>query len=221
VKALITGLLSFAAAEEQLLLRTAAPAEPGGPGSWAAVPLVAHCTEFKDQQAQRTRAVLAGALPPSFAEIDHTSPSTYASYAAQTPAAVLADSQRVTADLIEAIWAFPADLLHDAQVNGRMLWLQLIVRGFWHVTGHLGDYYIGHEQASRAIALAAHAVATARYLNAPGPAAGMAAYNLACALARGGDLAQAKATLADAVALNPELTGNAERDPDLAGVRSG
>lgn len=47
-----------------------------------------------------------------------------------------------------------------------MLWLQIVVRGFWHPTVHLGDYYLAHGQAERAIALHVHALATARYLRA-------------------------------------------------------
>jgi tetratricopeptide (TPR) repeat protein len=100
-----------------------------------------------------------------------------------------------------------------------MLWLQLIVRGFWHPMGHLGDYYLDHGRPERAIALQGHALATARYLAIPAPAEGMAAYNLACALARAGRVADAKEMLADAISLNPDLSANAGRDPDLAAVR--
>ena len=52
-----------------------------------------------------------------------------------------------------------------------MLWLQIVVRGFWHPTGHLGDYYLAHGQPGRAVALQAQGLAMARYLGAPAPAA--------------------------------------------------
>jgi hypothetical protein len=100
-----------------------------------------------------------------------------------------------------------------------MLWLQIVVRGFWHATGHLGDYYLAHGQAGRAIAMQAHGLATARYLRAPGPAAGLAGYSLACAQARGGLLDEAARTLTEAIGLNPDLGANAGRDPDLAALR--
>jgi hypothetical protein len=97
----------------------------------------------------------------------------------------------------------------------------LIVRGFWHPTGHLGDYYLGHDQSERAVAMQVHALATARYLDAPPPAADMAGYNLACAQARAGLPEQAARSLAEAIAANPELRDNADRDPDLVSVTGG
>ena len=115
-----------------------------------------------------------------------------------------------------------ADLLDPARnpwLRGRQLWLQVVVRGFWHPMGHLGEYYLGHGQAHRAVTLAEHAVATAGYVRAPAPARGMASYNLACARARAGQLDEAAAALADAITLNPEVRANALRDNDLAGIR--
>jgi hypothetical protein len=222
MRAAITGLLSLAAAEEQALL-LARPADGGTPDNWAAVPLVAHNTDFKTQQSQRLSALLSGRVPPAFGEIDHGSAEVYAAYAAQPAASVLADSRRVTAELIDGTWAVTDEDLTDPArhpwLNGRLLWLQLVVRGFWHPMGHLGDYYLARGQAERAVALHAHALATARYLATPAPAEGMAAYNLACALARAGHTADAAGMVAAAIGLNPDLKANADRDPDLASVR--
>jgi hypothetical protein len=225
----VTGLLSFAAAEEQALLAAAGFAEPGedpgGPDHWAAVPLVAHNNQFKDQQAERLRAVLAGQVPPAFGEIDHASAEVYAGYRAQPFAQVLRECRLVTAELIDRTWALPEeDLLDPGRhpwLNGRMLWLQIVVRGFWHPTGHVGDYYLGHGSPGRAVDMQAHAVATARYLGAPAPAVAMAEYSLACALARVGRSDEAAATLARAISANTDLRANASRDPDLAVLRSG
>jgi hypothetical protein len=225
----VTGLLSFAAAEEQALLAAAGFAEPGedpgGPERWAAVPLVAHNNQFKGQQAERLGAVLAGQVPPAFGEIDHASAEVYAGYRAQPFAQVLRECRLVTAELIDRTWALPdEDLLDPGRhpwLRGRMLWLQIVVRGFWHPTGHVGDYYLGHGSPGRAVDMQAHAVATARYLGAPGPAVGMAEYSLACALARVGRSDEAAATLARAISANADLRANASRDPDLAVLRSG
>jgi hypothetical protein len=98
-----------------------------------------------------------------------------------------------------------------------------LVRGFWHPTGHIADYYLGHGQPDRAVALQSQAVAFARYLGAPDQAAGMACYGLACAQAASGlGLADAAArTLASAIGLNPDLRVNAERDRDLGSLRDG
>ena len=223
LRSAIIGLLGFAAAEEQMLLAVAPAAEPGSPQCWAAVPLVAHNTEFKRQQVQRLQAIERGQVPPDFGEIDHASGQLYRGYSARPADAVAADSAAVAGELIAGVRAVGADDLRDPSrhpwLRGRQLWLQVIVRGFWHPAGHLGEYYLGHGQPDRAVVLAAHGVATVGYLGAPGPARGMASYNLACALARAGRLDQAAAALREAVTLNPDVRVNARGDPDLAAVR--
>ena len=222
----VAGLLSFAAAEEQALLAADGfgPGSDGGsPDRWAAVPLVAHNNQFKDQQAERIRCLLEHRVPPAYGEIDHSSEQVYQGYRSQPRDAVLAACREISARLIDGIWVLPdEDLLDPARhawLNGRLLWLQIVVRGFWHPTGHLGDYYLARDQAGRAVAMQAQALATARYLEAPAAAAGMAAYNLACAQARAGQLDQAARTLAEAIAANPDLRANADRDPDLEVLR--
>jgi len=222
----VAGLLSFAATEEQALLAAdgfGPDSDRGSPDRWAAVPLVAHNNQFKDQQAERIRCLLEHRVPPAYGEIDHASEQVYQGYRAQPREAVLAASREISARLIDGTWVLPdEDLLDPARhawLNGRLLWLQIVVRGFWHPTGHLGDYYLARGQAGRAVAMQAQALATARYLEAPAAAAGMAAYNLACAQARAGQLDQAARTLAEAIAANPDLRANANRDPDLEVLR--
>lgn len=229
----VAGLLSFAAAEEQALLAAHAfrPGSGGGsPGNWAAVPLVAHNNHFKAQQAERLGCVLGGRVPPAYGEIDHASAEVYQGYLAQPADAVLAACRQVSAQLIDGTWTVPdEDLLGPAPhppprspgagLTGRPLWLQIVVRGFWHPTGHLGEYYLTHGQPARAVALQEQGLAMARYLDAPAAAAGMASYSLACAQARAGQPDQAARTLAEAIEAHPDLRVNASRDPDLAVVR--
>jgi hypothetical protein len=222
----LAGLLSFAAAEElTLLAETAfrADNDEGSADNWAATPLVAHNNQFKGQQAERLAAIRAGRVPATYGEVDHSSDQVYQGFRTQSRASVRAECRRVSADLIDQTWALTdEDLLEEARhpwLNGRMLWLQIVVRGFWHATGHLGDYYVAHGQAERAIALAEHGLATARYLRAPAPAAGMAGYSLACVQAGAGRLDEAARNLADAIGANPDLRANAGRDADLAVLR--
>jgi hypothetical protein len=225
LRTVITGLLGLAAAEEEMLLTAAAVGGQGesGPHRWAAVPLLAHIMEFKSQQSERIVALLAGHTPPAFGEIDHSSDSVYAGYAARTARDVIGSSRATTAALVDGVRALPGEDLLDPSrhpwLNGRMLWLQIIVRGFWHPTGHIAGYYMSHGSADRAVALQSHALATARYLGAPDAARGMAAYGLACAQAMAGLADEAAGTLASAIALNPDLRANARRDPDLAALR--
>jgi hypothetical protein len=223
LRSVITGLLGLAATEEQMLLAEAPAAEAGSPQCWAALPVVAHNAEFSGQQVQRLRAIVLGEAPPDFTEIDHRSAGTYQRYAALPAHEVAARSRRVAGELIDGVGAVSdEDLLDPSRhpwLRGRQLWLQVIVRGFWHPMGHLGGYYLAHAQTGRAVALAEHAAATASYLSAPDQARGMAGYNLACAQAMAGQPEQAAAALREAVMLNPDLRANAGRDPDLAVLR--
>jgi len=223
VRAAVTGLIGLAATAEQELLAEPEQSASGSPQHWAALPVIAHNTEFRRQQVQRLRAIRTGHAPPEFAEVDHASATLYAELAAQPADAVARDSWRVAGELAEEMRLIShADLTEPARnpwLRGRQLWLQIVVRGFWHPTGHLSDYYLGHGRPDRAVALAAHGVMTAAYLSAPAPARGMASYNLACAQARAGLLDQAAAALTEAVSLNPDVRANACRDSDLAAVR--
>jgi hypothetical protein len=223
LRAAIAGLIGFAAGQEQVLLAAAPRGEQGDPACWGSGPLVAHNTEFRRQQVQRLRAIRSGLAPPEFAEVDHRSPDLHAELSAQPPDAVGRDSWRVSGELIEELaLVSQADLLDPSRnpwLRGRQLWLQVTVRGFWHPAGHLGSYYLSHGQAARAVTLAEQAAQAAAVLRAPAPARGMASYNLACAQAGAGLLDEAAATVAEAVALNPDVRANAARDSDLAVVR--
>ena len=220
----VTGLIMQAAAEEEMLLSSAPREEQGGPDRWAAIPVITHNSEFRQQQVIRLDAVRAGTTPPGFPEIDHQSTQVYQSYAAQTAAEATRQSRQSVTQLIDGLNAVSDDDLSDSSrhpwLRGRQLWLQVVVRGFWHPTGHIGEYYITRHQPARAVDLHAHALASARYLGVPGMALGMAAYSLSCAQAQAGASGQALRTLAEAMSLNPDLRANAARDPDLAPLRA-
>jgi hypothetical protein len=224
LRAAVVGLVALAAAEEEVLLATARVlVEEGSAENWAALPLIAHNTEFKGQQLQRLQAVRRGEDPPSFAEIDHRSTALYTRYASETPESVGEASRNTTRALLEEVRAVSDDDLLDpsrhAFLAGRHLWLQVVVRGFWHPAGHLGDYYLAHGLKSEALSLQERAVAFAAHLCAPDPARAMALYNLACIQARVG-LPACATTLAEALDANPDLRANARRDPDLEALRA-
>jgi len=223
----LIGLIGFASLEEELLLAVVARSDPdpGSPGRWAARPLIAHNTDFKDQQVQRLEAIRKGEAPPAFAEVDHTAQEVYLRYSKQGADVVAQTSRRTTSALVDGVSATSDEDLLDPSRNpwlaGRKLWLQIVVRGFWHPTGHLGDYYLAHGQPDRAVALQSQAVAQGLYLGAPDEALGMAHYNLACAQARAELPDDALSTLGEAVGLNADLRVNVTRDSDLASLRVG
>jgi hypothetical protein len=218
----ICGLLGFAATEEQVLLARTLATEQGDPANWAAAPLVAHTTEFKEQQVQRLDAVRQHREPRAFAEIEHSSPEVYDAYSV-TPANAARASWHATGALLDRLSDLTDDDLENASrhswLRGRHLWLQIVVRGFWHPTGHLAEYYLGHAQPERAIDLAVRGVATAAALNAPDMAQGMASYTLACVQARADEPEAAVMSLTAAAFRNPDVLANAADDPDLASLR--
>ena len=227
LRSALAGLIGFAAVEDALLLtdaRVPGTQEAGSPDSWAAIPLVAHNTEFKRQQVIRLRAMRAGKAPQTFADFDHRSREMYERYARRSIGQVVTEHRRVTAALVdEVVQASDEDLIDPERnpwLRGRQLWLQIVVRGFWHPLGHVGEYYLGHEHPDRALTLHAHAVATARYLDAPPQACGMALYSLACTEARLGLLDEAAAHVRSAAELNPDLREKAATDPDLVELRA-
>ncbi len=206
-----------------MLLAASSPGEAGDAACWAALPLIAHNAEFRRQQVERLAAIRDGRTPDEYSEIDHASAHVYERYQALPADRVAAEASASAGDLISYLSLTSDEDLREPARNpwlkGRQLWLQLIVRGFWHPAGHLADYYLTHQQPDRAVALASHAVATACYLDAPAPARGMACYNLACAQSRTGNLDQAASTVEAAIDLNPDLHINASRDPDLRALR--
>jgi tetratricopeptide (TPR) repeat protein len=224
LRATLTGLIGFAAIEEQILLVEAGEAnDSGDPSSWAAVPTIAHTSEFRDEQVQRLAAIRDGVEPPEFARIEHESPDVYRRYCKNDADTVWQLSRHTSEALIDGTrLCSDADLLDPARhpwLQGRHLWLQIVVRGFWHPLGHLGDYYLHHGMQARALSLHQHACTTAHYLGAPPAAAGMAYYNLACAQAAIGEDDDAVSSLERAIRLNPDLRGHAQAEPDLAGLR--
>ena len=224
MRAAVSGLLAFTATEEEVLLAAVRTVtEQGSATHWAAAPLIAHNTEFKRQQLARLEAVHRGQTLPTFPETDHESADVYRRFCDQPADQVARASQDATAALLDRFAATADEDLLDPSRNpwlgGRHLWLQVIVRGFWHPLGHLGDYYLGHDQSDMACALQAQAVATADHLAAPDAVLGMARYNLACVLTRAHHIDDAFGQLSTAVELNPDLLVNVRRDADLAALR--
>jgi hypothetical protein len=220
LKTAIVGLLRCAATDDEtLLISTADEGDAGSAQHWAPVPTIAHNTQFKREQITRLEAVLDGATPPDFAVIDHADERTYRRFAGLSRALVAEESRRTADDLVQTLLLLPdADLIDPSAhswLRGRPLWLQIIVRGFWHPLGHVGDWYLANSMPERAIALRQHAVATAEYVHAPDEAQGMAWYSLACTAAAVGTTEDAVVALEHATALNHDLRSRVATEPEL------
>jgi hypothetical protein len=221
----IVGLLRHAAMEEEMLIvSTSHRRHEGSAERWAPLPTIAHNTEFKRQQVQRLQSILREETPPTFTEVDHGSQPVYEVYAAVDLDVAAGESRRTANDLVESLLLVSdADLTDPARhpwLRGRPLWLQTIVRGFWHPLGHVGDWYIANALQERGVALRNNAVATAEYLNAPDASRGMAWYSLACTYAAIGTLDGAVEALEHAAKLNRDFRERIATDPDLQGLRT-
>lgn len=196
--------------------------DPGSPASWSAKALLAHITDFKRQQVVRVECLQSGEQAPDFAPVDHLDPAVYAGCQAQAWDDVLARAEHVSGELVARSGELDEDVLTEPGANGRTLWAQLLVRGVWHSSGHLGPYLAQHGRADAAEALQQRLVDRARALGLP-PKPGswaMGLYNLACAQVAGGRLDDARATLDESLALDPALARSAESDPDLEPLRA-
>jgi hypothetical protein len=224
LRSAIVGLVRCAALEDELLLASTSHCDGiGSAERWGQVPTVAHNTEFKRQQVIRLEAVLHRQVPPNFAEIDHRSEEAYRVYAAMSVGEVTEEGRRAANDLVDALMVLSDADLNDPTrhewLRGRPLWLQIIVRAFWHPMGHVGDWYVDNDMPQRGITLRRHAVATAEYLHAPDPSRGMAWYSLACTYAALGTTDGAIEALVQAAALNSDLRARIATEPDLETVR--
>jgi hypothetical protein len=224
LKTAVVGLIRRAAMEDELLLLSASGRDDVGDAQrWAPAPTVAHNTQFKREQVARLEAVLRHEAPPEFAAVDHASEATYRAFAALSPTHVAEASRQTADDLVDSLLQLSDDDLIDPSrhewLRGRPLWLQVIVRGFWHPTGHVGDWYVANGMTERGVALRRDAVAFTEYLHAPAESQGMAWFSLACTYATLGTTEEAVVALERAATLNDDLRARVATEPELEAVR--
>jgi len=196
--------------------------DSGSASSWSAKALLAHVTDFKHQQVVRVACLLRGEQAPDFAPVDHLDPAVYAGYEAPPWGEVLAGAEGVSAELVSRTRELDENVLTEPGPNGRTLWAQLLVRGVWHSSGHIGPFLAQRGRPDKAEELQRRLVDRARELGLP-PKPGswaMGLYNLACAQVAGGRLTDARAALDEALALDPALARSVETDPDLDPLRA-
>jgi hypothetical protein len=220
---LIVGLVEFTAGQEETLLAGVGLAETGTATVWSAAAIVAHNSDFRVEQVQRLDAVRLGVVPPEFDTVDHESEATYARYGAVSVAAARGASRASTEALRDrtrsAALEDQMDPARHDWLRGRALWLQILVRGFWHPMGHVGEYHLRHGDADRAVAVHSMALAAASRLDAPDTVLGMAHYSVGCAQAGAAQFDDALVSLTQSVQCNSEIRGHLATDVDLAAMR--
>lgn len=126
--------------------------------------------------------------------------------------------------LLDLLWQLPEKDLLDPSLylwlQGRPLWLRVVVRTFRHPGGHLGEYWLRHDQPEPTLRLHRAGVAIADAMSLAEPALGMARCALACAEARTGNTREALEEATRATAANPDPGRNATHDRDLEPVRA-
>jgi tetratricopeptide (TPR) repeat protein len=201
-------------------------AEAGSPERWSAKVVLAHVTHFKQEQVTRLRAAADGDEPESFPQVDHQDPGVYAAYVDRSWGEVEAAAERTRVELRELVQELEGELLFTAGIfpwlRGRALWAQVLVRGVWHPSAHLHQYFAEHEHLDRLLELQQGLYQTATSLNIPDLPGGrpFAVYNLACAHSLAGQIDPALDRLAEAIRLDPSLGQSAQTDADLAQARA-
>lgn len=219
-------LIEMAAVEEQRLaaaLDTTEREDPGTPERWGAAAMFAHLTDWKAVQVERMHAHLAGVRAPACDGLPfpHRDPVAYEPLAAVPWDGVAARAALVSRELAAVTRRYAdVDLVQRFDWTlGKPLAQQLLGRGVWHTLTHLTEYHREHARPEESARLAEVFGAAVVRLSA-WPVAGdpMGHYNAACLCAASGHVDEARALLAEALRLAPELSATARVDPDLRAV---
>ena len=229
LKFAVIELLRHGHGEEKEFLRELSSGEReriGSPEHPSAKVLLAHITEFKQQQVEKVAAAVSGAPPRPLEAVEPSDPAVYARLDTRSWPDIEEEAKRVSDDLVTAVERLSDDELRDAHrfnwLNGRPLCRQVLGRGLWHPLTHLGSYYRQHGQSSRSASLQRNLSAAAVRLDfVPAPGDGMSFYNLGCAFASAGERDKALAFLGEAVRTDAKYAGYAGDDPDLVTLRNG
>lgn len=146
------GLAAFAGAEDEVLLDAAPIAEDANAQLWSAAALPAHLTGFGQQQLQRPEAAAERRVPPELGEIDHGSEVPWRAYGSRPAGEMLAESRHATRRLVEQV-AEPrrrtCPVPPQTLARGPAALARVVVRGFWHPTGHIASHLGRGHRADR------------------------------------------------------------------------
>ncbi|GLV58637.1 hypothetical protein KDH_54670 [Dictyobacter sp. S3.2.2.5] len=228
-KPLLLDLLSQAQDRQNAFFQQLPSAELeiiGEPDYWSAKDHVAHLTFWRRRLVARVQAILHGETPPPSGDFERINTIVFTENRYRTWPDILAESDQVYAELItltERLTEEDLTAFNRFDWIGQGLPLYLLYMGscYEHTQIHLGYYLTERHNAQRAREI--HEEWTGSVINreeAPDALKGNLLYNLACFYATHSYMEEARATLQQGVALDPQNEEFARTDPDLAGLYS-
>ena len=227
IKPKLLDLLNRAHAHQQAFiaeLRDDDHAADGVFEQWSVKDHVAHIAAWKQRQTLQIAATVQGETPPAFDDVDHLNRETWETHRARPWAEVLADDQRMHAELMAQVEqldeAVLAETRRSSGQEGPPLWRSILGNGYWHPMAHITRLYVERGKLGRATEIQEALAHTATELDDSPRSRSVGLYNLACFYAMTGQPVKALAILPEALRLNPELVEWSQQDPDLEPLRA-
>jgi tetratricopeptide (TPR) repeat protein len=215
------------AAQQDIIagLSDAERAAIGTADHWAPKDTLVHLATWKGHSAQRLRAAAQNETPPNVDDFLTINERTFEAHRLQPWDEVVAEAERVDAELLAAVDACLDDLLTNPEGvpwrAGQPLWTVVVGNGYLHPIEHLVYFYLERGDLERAAAAQQATVDTARQLFGEDSSAySNAVYNLGCFYAKTGQAAPAIAAVGEALRRNPGLTDWSKEDSDLDSLRA-
>jgi hypothetical protein len=200
--------------------------EVGTPERWSAKDHLAHTMFWKEQLAERLRAVARGEVVEERDEgaFQGINERNFAAHRDHPWADVLADDVRIHLELAAAIAALSeADLAEPGRYPwnhaGEPLFTDVLGTPYYHVQEHLAQYLRDRGDLAQARRIHEDWTAEVDQPGMPDLARAIAVYNLACFYALTGDADAAIPRLAVALRLSPGLIEWSKQDTDFAAIR--
>jgi tetratricopeptide (TPR) repeat protein len=196
----------------------------GTPDLWSAKDHVAHMTFWRERLTRSVEAIIEGQPQPPSQDFEQLNPLIFEEHRYRPWADLLAESDRVYADLIRLAQRLTEE---DLTASNRFDWLppdaplytSFMGNCYEHTQIHLAQYLLDRHDLERAITT--YETWANRIIEAETPPIlkGYMLYNLACFYATHQRLEQAEPTLQQAFVLYPATRDFALTDPDLVALR--
>ncbi len=200
-------------------------AAEGTPELWSAKDHVAHMTFWRERLTLSLQAIIRNEPQPEGQRFELLNPLIFQEHRADPWAAILAESDRAYAELIEvAAWLSEDELTARVRFewagDGMPLYTAFMGNCYEHTQNHLAQYLLDRRDGARALAIQEAWADRVIEANVPDLLKGYVLYNLACFYATHEQVEKARPALRRAFALYPAVRLFAMTDPDLEALRS-